>query len=274
MSLVIKLALIVAIGWVLLGLAAYLGQRRLMYFPNRERIPPAAAGLFEVAEKVLATPDGERVVAWTGKAAAGQPTLLYFHGNGGGLLERAERIRRFRREGWGVLLMAYRGYAGSSGSPSERANLADGRLAYGALLAEGVAQKDIILYGESIGTGVAAHLAAELPAGGLVLEAPFTSAVEVGARAYPFLPVSLLLKDRYETRNCIGRVRMPLLILHGEQDNTIPVAMARELFRLANEPKRLATFPAGGHSDLYLDGNGALAVVKDWLAGVRAAGGP
>lgn len=263
--LVLKLVLVAFAAWALIALAAYIGQRRLMYFPNTARIVPAAVGLGDVEEKVLHTPDGARVLAWYGRAKPGERTLLYFHGNGGSLSERAERVRRFMGAGWGIYIMTYRGYGGSSGCPSETANVADAGLAYDDVTAAGVPAEKLVLYGESLGTGIAARIALDRPAAGLVLEAPFTSAVEVGARAYPFLPVALLLKDRYETNAYIARVRMPLLILHGERDRTIPVAMGRELYRLAREPKRLATFPNGGHSDLYLADHGALSVMKDWM---------
>src|SRR5262249_33788209 len=164
MSFLIKLVLTACALWVLVALAAFFGQRSLMYFPNRVRTSPAAAGLGDVEERLLNTPDGARVVAWYGKARPGQPTLLYFHGNGGSLLERADRVRRFMDEGWGVYMMTYRGYGGSSGSASETANVADARLAYGALAAEGVGADKIVLYGESIGTGVATRIATERPA--------------------------------------------------------------------------------------------------------------
>lgn len=269
MSLTIKLAVAAVCVWALVTLAAYFGQRRLMYFPDRARTSPAEAGLPGVEERVLKTPDGARVIAWYGRARPGEPTLLYFHGNAGSLADRAERIRRFMGEGWGVYMMTYRGYGGSSGSPSEAANVADARLAYGALVLEGVEPASIILYGESLGSGVAARIAAERPAGGLVLDAPYTSIVDVAAQHYPYLPVRLFLTDRYETTKYIGQVRAPLLILHGERDGVIPVAMGRELFRLANEPKRLATFANGGHSDLYLNGNGALEALEAWIAELK-----
>ena len=117
MSLLIKLAVGVLIAYALVACAAYFGQRRLMYFPDRVRTPPAQAGLANVEERVLRTPDGTRLIAWYGKAKPGQPTLLYFHGNGGGLADRAPRIERFMAEGWGVYMMAYRSYAGSTGKP-------------------------------------------------------------------------------------------------------------------------------------------------------------
>jgi uncharacterized protein len=264
----LKIVLIAFAVWALVALAAFIGQRRLMYFPNRARVVPAAVGLADVEEKVLNTPDGARVLAWYGKARPGQPTLLYFHGNGGSLLERVERVRRFMGAGWGIYIMTYRGYGGSSGFPSEAANLADAGLAYDDVTAQGVTADKLFLYGESLGTSIAARIALDRPAAGLVLEAPFTSAVAVGARAYPYLPVALLLKDRYETDAYIARVRVPLLILHGERDRTIPVAMGRKLYGLARAPKRLETFPHGGHSDLYLADHGALSVIKDWMSGL------
>jgi uncharacterized protein len=269
MSLLAKLAAFALCAYAAILLAAYLGQRRLMYFPDRTYTRPAEVGLLNVEERALKTPDGARIITWYGKARPGQPTLLYFHGNAGSLAVRAERIRRFMDEGWGVCMMTYRGYGGGTGSPSETANVADARLAYGALVQEGIDPASIVLYGESLGTGVAVRLATERPAGGIILDAPYTSILEVAAQAYPFLPVRTFLKDRYESRNYIGQVRMPLLILHGERDPVIPVAMGRELLQLANEPKRLVTFPFAGHSNIYVDGNPALDAVRTWIGELK-----
>ena len=113
-------------------------------------------------------------------------------------------------QGWGVYMMTYRGYGGGTGSPTETANVADARLAYGALVLEGVEPASIVLYGESLGSGIAVRLATERTVGGLVLDAPYTSIVDVAAQAYPFLPVRLLIADRYETTKYIAQVRAPL----------------------------------------------------------------
>ncbi len=180
-----------------------------------------------------------------------------------------ERIRRFMGEGWGVYMMTYRGYGGGSGRPTEVNNVADARLAYGALVLEGVAPSSIIAYGESLGSGIAVRIAIERQVAGLILDAPYTSIVDVAAGAYPFLPVRTFLIDRYETTKYIANLKVPLLILHGERDGVVPVAMGRELARLANEPKRLVTFPNGGHSNLYIDGNNALEAVRRWIAGLE-----
>lgn len=265
MSLLLKFALFALCLYAAVLLAAYLGQRRLMYFPDRARTLPATAGLRDVEERVLDTPDGARLIAWYGKARPGQPTILYFHGNAGSLAARAPRIERFMAEGWGVFMLSYRGYSGGTGNPSEAANVADAILAYDVLVAAGVAPASIILYGESLGSGVAARIAAERPAGGLILDAPYTSILEVAKLAYRYLPVDTFLKDRYETRTIIGKVHMPLLIMHGERDTVIPVAMGRELARLANEPKSLITFPRAGHMDIYVDGNPGMDAVRDWI---------
>jgi fermentation-respiration switch protein FrsA (DUF1100 family) len=272
MSIWIKLALGAAALYAAVGLAAYLGQRKLMYFPDLERVEPAEAGLPGVEERVLETPDGERVIAWYGRARPGQPTLLYFHGNGGSLEDRAPRIARFMAEGWGVYMMTYRGYGGSSGSPTEADNVADARLAYHALVKEGVAPRSIVVYGESLGTGIAVRIATELPVAGVILDAPYTSIVDLAAAAYPFLPVRLFLHDRYETTRYIAGLEAPLLILHGERDAVVPASMGREIARLAPGPTKLVLFPNGNHSDLYVDGNDAIAAVRTWIGGLRVKG--
>jgi fermentation-respiration switch protein FrsA (DUF1100 family) len=266
----IKLLAGVVAAYVLLVFAGYLVQRRLMYFPDVARVQPSEVGLGGVSERVLKTPDGAQVIAWYGRARPGKPTLLYFHGNGGSLSIRAERVRRFMAEGWGVYMMTYRGYGGSTGTPSEVHNVADARLAYGALMLEGVAPGSIIAYGESLGTGIATRIAIERQVAGLVLEAPYTSIVDVAVLSYPFLPVRLLLIDRYETAKYITNVKVPLLILHGEHDRVVPVGMGRELARLANEPKRLVVFPEGRHSNLYVDGNNAIEVLRSWVADLKS----
>jgi fermentation-respiration switch protein FrsA (DUF1100 family) len=268
MSTLVKILAAIVSVYLLVALVMYMGQRRLMYFPDAKHVLPGHAGLANVSERILNAPDGARNIVWYGKAKPGQPTLLYFHGNGGGLAERADRIQRFMGQGWGVYMMAYRGYAGSTGYPTEANNIADARRAYDALVQEGVPASSIILYGESLGTNVATRMAAEKASSGLILESPYTSVLEIALTDYPFLPVRLLLSDRYETDKVIPQVRVPVLIVHGKQDDVIPVAMAHRLVKLANEPKRLVILPEGEHSDLYLEGNNALPVVRDWIRGL------
>ena len=247
----------------------YFAQRRFIYFPDPTRTTPRAAGLPNVLERIIATPDGEKIVAWYGTAAPGQPTLLYFHGNGGALEVRAERIAKYLDRGRGLFMMSYRGYSGSTGSPSEAVNVADAKLAYEALIEDGVSPDDIILYGELLGTGVAIEVAAEKKVAGVILDSPFTSIVERAAQLYPWLPVSLLLQDRYDSIRRIRDVHVPIFILHGEADDIVPVDMGRRLFQAANEPKEIQTLPGAGHADHYKFGS--FEIINRWIDRLRAA---
>lgn len=267
MALVTKILLTVAIAYLGMLVFAYFAQRKFTYFPNPERFTPADAGLDAFREVELPTPDGERLVAWYAPAPPGAATILYFHGNGGGLANRALRFGRYQSAGFGIFILAYRGYSGSTGSPSEKHNIADARLAYDHLIKQGIAPADLFLYGESLGTGIAVQTAAVVPVAGVILDAPYTSIVEVGARTFFYLPLNLLMEDRYETKNYIATINTPLLILHGVRDHVIPVDMGRRLYALAREPKRLVEFPEGRHIDL--DRYGGADVVKEWIEALR-----
>jgi hypothetical protein len=255
MQLIVKLAAAAFAVYAVVAVAAFVLQRKLMYFPDVERVSPAAFNLPGVTERVIDTPDGARLVSWYAPPAAGQPTILYFHGNAGNLASRSERVRRYVARGYGVLFLSYRGYGGSTGTPSERNNVADAKLAYDKLIADGVAPQDIVVYGESLGSGVATQLAADKEVGGVVLDAPYTSIVDVGALSYPYLPVRPFMLDRYETIKFIPRVHAPLLVLHGEADAVIPVEMGKAVYAAASAPKEIATFPGAGHSDHHLHGS-------------------
>lgn len=268
MGLIFKLAIALAVGFGMLALLVPRAERRLMYFPAVDYVTPGAAGLRGVEERPLTAPDGARVMAWFAPPQPGQPTILYFHGNAGALDSRAERIAFYMSQGFGVFIMTYRGFPGSTGAPSEAANVADGKLAYDALTGFGVAAEDIVVYGESIGTGIATQIAASRPVGGLVLDAPYTSMVELAALHYPLLalPGRLFMRDRYETRRYIASVTAPILIIHGEADGIIPVAMGRELHGLATGPKTIRTFPGAGHADHAAFGS--QDVVAAWIRGL------
>lgn len=263
MPMLVNLAGMSVALYVLVAAAAWLGQRHLMYVPDPARVAPSAAGLNGVTETIIEAPDGARLIAWRAAARDGRPTLLYFHGNAGNLAGRAARFGRYQALGFGILMLSYRGYSGSTGRPSEADNVADARLAYDTLVASGVQPARIVLYGESLGSGVAVQLAAERFVGAVVLDAPYTSVVEMALLAYPYLPVRPLLIDRYESDRHIKRVSAPVLVLHGERDSVIPVRMGRALHAAASEPKQLLLFPDGGHVDL--DTYGAVAAVDRWL---------
>jgi fermentation-respiration switch protein FrsA (DUF1100 family) len=268
MQLIIKAALALFALYALVAFAAFLFQRRLTYFPDPQRTSPVSFNLAGVEERIVATSDGEQLVTWFAPAAAGRPTILYYHGNAGNLANRSERVRRLVARGYGVLFMSYRGYSGSTGSPSEAANIADAKLAYDVLRKAGVAADDIIVYGESLGTGVAVQVAAEKQVGGLVLDAPYTSIVDVAEVSYPYLPVRPFMFDRYETMQYLPRVTAPLLVLHGERDRVVPVAMGKAVYAAANAPKEIATFPGAGHSDHHL--HGSYEELFRWIETLRA----
>jgi fermentation-respiration switch protein FrsA (DUF1100 family) len=275
---------IVLIVFLALGGLLWSQQRVLLYHPDPARFSPATVGLKSVEEVVLEAPDGVEIISWYGKARPAQPTILYFHGNGSNLVGRAGRVGEYMAKGRGMMMMSYRGYSGSGGKPTEAHNFADARLAYDWLRAQGVAADDIILYGESLGSGVALKLATEVPVGGIILDAPFTSIVDVGKRIYPYLPVRTFLFDRYDNRSRIGNIRAPLLIVHGDRDELIPIEMGRELYRKAPEPKEFAAIAGGGHNDHYLFGSYEIIHVwmdvhfparggRDMAEGASAAGG-
>ena len=241
----------------------YVMQRSLMYFPETLRTPPALAGLPAATEVLIDTADGEKLVAWYVPPRDGRPIVLYFQGNGGALRYRVERFRALTGDGNGLLAVSYRGYGGSTGSPTERGLLADAEAAYRFATDRHVPER-IVIWGESLGGGVGVALASAHKIGGLVLEAPFNSAAEIGAAVYWYLPVRLLMKDQFRSDLRIGQVVAPLLFLHGTADTVVPIASGERLFALANEPKRMVRFTGGGHNDL--DAFGAMDVVRQFLA--------
>jgi pimeloyl-ACP methyl ester carboxylesterase len=245
------------------GLVAllYFAQRSLQYFPERQRTLPAAAGLPEAQEAVLDTADGERVIVWHVAPRAGKPVIIYFHGNGASLRWRVDRFRALTADGSGLIALSYRGYGGSSGSPTEAGLVNDGRAAYDFARERYPAER-IVLWGESLGSAVAVALAAEKPVGQLVLEAPFSSAADVGAAAYWFVPVRWLMKDQFRSDLVVGKVTAPVLVLHGERDAVVPIALGERLYDLINSPKQFVRFPGSGHNDL---GPGAVQAAKQFL---------
>src|SRR5947209_11328461 len=249
------------LGYGALLALLYLTQRAIQYFPERLRTAPAAAGLPQAQEVVLDTADGERVIVWHVPPRADKPVVLYFHGNGGSLRGRVDRFRALTADGTGLVALSYRGYGGSSGAPTEAGLVNDALAAYAFTRARYPAER-IVLWGESLGTGVAVALAAQQPVGHLILQSPFTSAADVGAQRYWFVPVGLLMKDQFRSDLRIGKVTAPVLVLQGERDTIVPMALAERLYGLINAPKRFVRFPGIGHNDL---GAEAVEAAKQFL---------
>ncbi|MCY4406241.1 MAG: alpha/beta hydrolase [Rhodospirillaceae bacterium] len=226
-------------------------QRSLTYYPDRTRPTPADSGVPELAPVALDTADGLSLLAWYAPPReADAPSLIYFHGNAGHIGMRGFKVRAYLNAGLGVLLTTWRGYSGNPGTPTEDGLYADGRAARAFLRARGCSDDHQVLYGESLGTGVAVHLAREATPAALVLEAPFSSVVDIASGRFPLLPVGPLIVDRFDSAAKIGKVAEPVLIVHGERDRTIPVRLARKLHKRAREPKEAVFIPDADHADL------------------------
>lgn len=247
MGLIRSLAIIAALSYGLILVYMYLQQRSLQYFPARDGTAPELMGLSGVNEHRVRTPDGETIVLWHAEPKPGHPTILFFHGNAGEISGRHERMSFYQQQGFGALFVSYRGYGASTGSISEQGFITDALTAYGFLRERNILPENIAAVGESLGTGVAVQLAAQRPVGALVLEAPYSAAVDVAADVYPWLPVRFLMKDQFISRDHIARVKTPLLVIHGDADRVIPVSQGRRLFEMANEPKELVILPGESH---------------------------
>jgi pimeloyl-ACP methyl ester carboxylesterase len=231
--------------------ALFVLQRSLLYpVPQAARTTPVAAGFPQAEEALVKTSDGEQVILWHVPPAAGRPVVIFLHGNGEVLAWRVPLFRALTADGAGLVALSFRGYGGSSGSPTEQGLLADGAAAY-EFAAARYPSSQIVSWGYSLGSGVAVVLATTYPVGGLVLEAPFTSAVDVAARAFPYFPVRWLMRDRFYSDRRIAGLKAPLLVMHGDSDTVIPIALGRRLFELAPEPKRFVAVAGGTHVDLH-----------------------
>lgn len=242
--------------------ALYLLQRRLVFAPSARPGEPADAGVPEMVRVRYPTGDGLTLEAWY-EPAERRPTIVYFHGNAGNLGDRAFKARAFIDRGYGFLLAGYRGYGGNPGRPSEAGFYRDGRAALDFLAARGVAPDRTVIYGESLGTGVATEMAQGRRLAALVLEAPFTSLVDVAAHHYWWTPVRWLLRDRFDSLGRIAAIEAPLLIVHGGRDSTVPLKFGERLFAAAREPKELRILPEADHADLYE--HGAEQAIEDFL---------
>ena len=238
----------------------YLAQRRLQYFPNTDFAAATSVGVPNIEQVSLKTSDGETLVAWYAKARPGKPVILYFHGNAGSIADRPRRITHYTAAGFGVLYVSYRGYGGSTGSPTEDGLVADGLAGYDWLIARGISADDIAVVGESLGSGVAVQVAGKRSIAALALEAPYSSITDVAAGHYWWLPVRLLLKDTFESISHIGDIKVPLLITHGTTDQVVPFELGRRLFEAANEPKRFRRAEGVGHEAIFNEATWAEAL--------------
>jgi uncharacterized protein len=256
------LALAVCVVVYLLALVALaVGQRKVLYFPYAREVPPAAVGLSRAEILHLQTEDGERLLAWYVAPASGRPLILYFHGNANGLADRSQRFQKLTETGIGLLAVEYRGYPGSTGSPSEEGLLRDGEATYARALALGLQPARFVVMGESLGSGVAVDLASRHPIGALVLDSPYSSIVDVAAARFWMFPVRWLMWDQFHSDEKIGKVAAPLLVAHGTQDRTVPIRFGETLFQLANQPRQFIRVEGAGHLALGL----VIPQVLQWI---------
>ena len=264
MTAFLKFMAFVAVGYIAIVGFVWLVQDSLIYYPQMGReiaSTPAAHGV-PYDDFTIATEDGEKLNVWWVPAPEARGAVLLFHGNAGNISHRIDYALMFRRLGYSTLLVDYRGYGRSTGKPSEEGTYKDADAAWRWLTqTRGIPQTRIVLFGESLGGGVASWLAAQHEVKALVLASTFTSAVDLGAQVYGFLPVRLISRYRYATLERLSQVRSPVLVIHSPDDDIIPFSHAQRLYEAAREPKAMLEL-RGGHND------GFVFVRPEWVKGL------
>jgi fermentation-respiration switch protein FrsA (DUF1100 family) len=239
-------------GVILILLIFWVTQRSMIYYPSAEVPEPSVVGLTNVERVVMPTRDGLQLHGWfvPATAPATGDSIIVFNGNAGHRALRADLAHAFGARGWSTLLFDYRGYGGNPGSPTEE-GLALDALAARAYL-EGrrdIDPRRIVYFGESLGSGVAVRLALTRAPRALVLRSPLLSLAATARYHFPYLPVGLLLRERYASAEAIGRIRCPVVVITAAHDSIVPAEHSRRLYQLANEPKRLVVIGGADHND-------------------------
>ncbi|HEC12774.1 MAG TPA: alpha/beta hydrolase [Acidiferrobacteraceae bacterium] len=247
------IGLVLAYG--LFVLTIYLSQSSLLYLPNLPSRTvaqtPAVLGL-EFSAVKLTTEDGLTLDAWYIPAPEPKAQLLFFHGNAGNISHRLDSIKTFYDFGLSTLIIDYRGYGNSTGHPTEAGTYLDAQAAWRYLTDTlHLPANNIIIFGRSLGGAIAAHLARQQTPAALILESTFTSAPNLAADAYPYLPARWLTKFSYNTADYVSRVRAPVLVIHSQDDEIIPFDHGQQIFNIASDPKQFLTLQ-GGHNDGFL----------------------
>tara|TARA_Y100001960_G_scaffold325057_1_gene406704 strand:- start:627 stop:1418 length:792 start_codon:yes stop_codon:yes gene_type:complete len=229
--------LIFILVYFIILISTYIFQRNLLYHPTENNY--SGDQIVVSIEKVkIKTQDGIELMSWYHeKNLDNYKTVLFLHGNAGSLENRIHKINHFKDMNINFLIIAWRGFSGNKGKPTEKGLYEDARSAVTWLKSKGIKENNIIIYGESLGTGVATETAQNKNFAGIILESPFTSMIDAGKDKYPYLPVSLLLKDKYESNKKLKNINIPILIMHGKVDNLVPFHMGQKMYEMANEPK-------------------------------------
>lgn len=250
---VLKIFIASAIALYLLLLAVFfVTQRRLLYYPSRSYVPLSEARVNGAFREVsVRTSDGIALKTWYAPATSKPFTIVFFHGNADCLYNAAQIADPYIAEGYGFLVAEYRGYSGLPGSPTETGLYNDARAYMRDLIARGVASEHMILFGQSLGTGVATEMAEEFHVGGLMLLAPFLSLPKLARVHFPYFPSAYLALDHFDNQRKIGKIQTPLLIVNCASDQVVPASQGRELYALANEPKEFHSISGRGHNDAF-----------------------
>lgn len=228
----------------------YFFQRQFIYFPLTTTTIDPTYKKEKMQTITLHTQDKVTLKAIYQPAEAGQPTCVVFLGNANELGTLTPTLATLSQQGYGILHVGYRGYSNNPGKPTELGLYQDARAGMAYIQQHNIPLKNIILYGESLGTGVAVQMATEYSVRAVILQAPFSSLVSVAQKHYPYIPSHWLLVDRYQSLDKIQNIHVPLFIYHGSNDNTVPYAEGKRLFDAANEPKKMKTFAGLHHTDL------------------------
>ena len=261
------LLLILASIYFFILISTYIFQRNLLYHPKENNYfgDPLTV---EIEKVKVNTQDRIELLSWYhNKNLNNYKTILFLHGNAGSLENRIHKINHFKDMNVNFLLISWRGFSGNKGKPTEKGLYEDAKSAVAWLKSKGVNENNIIIYGESLGTAVAAEIAQNKNFAGIILESPFTSMVDAGKNQYPYLPVRLLLKDKYESNKKIKNIKSPILIMHGKVDTLVPFDMGKKMYELANEPKYYYFSEYDDHMMEYNEK--LLKVLKDFISSLN-----
>jgi len=280
-QMVISVLVWLLVFYVVIIVGARLLENSFIYYPTKYPTgewAPERLGL-EVEDVFLTTEDGVKIHGWyaPAKLERSQPkaniVILLFHGNGGNLTDRIEKIQLLTKVGADVFAIDYRGYGRSEGRPNEAGIYEDGHTAYRYLTeTRGIPSSRVVVLGESLGGAVATEIAVKHPVGGVILESTMTRARDLAIRTMPIVPPSLYLRTKFDNLQKISQIKAPVLIIYGTKDTTIPPSHSRRLYEAAREPKRILAIEGAGHNDLFILGHREYEqAVKDFLASIRDA---
>ena len=248
------IVLALASFYVLLLTIVFFFQRNLLYHPSVDNYIKnnVKIELPEIEKVTISTDDKIDLVGWFYNNNLEKfKTILFFHGNAGSLENRIYKLKHYKDLNVNFLIIARRGFSGNKGKPSEKGLYEDAKGAIKWLKNKGINEQNIILYGESLGTGVAVEIAQKKNYAGIILESPFTSMIDMGKKYYPFFPVRFLLQDKFESYKKINKIFVPVLIIHGKVDKIVPFDMGQKMHELANEPKFFYSQEYGDHMVEY-----------------------